>query len=101
VCIGLTVTVPIPPYVAYRRHRCETNVPYRLAFKILDSMNERGRAHGELAGGTHLSQLERSVIAETIEAFDPTRNGRATARRAESSAKQATNDRIADSTEPE
>jgi hypothetical protein len=100
-CIGLTVIVPIPTYVAYRRHRCQTNIPYRLAFKILDSMNERGRAHGELAGGTHLSQLERSVIAETIEAFDPTRNGRATAERAGSSAKQATNDRIADSTEPE
>jgi hypothetical protein len=95
-CIGLTVIVPIPPYVAYRRHRSQTSVPYRLAFKILDSMNEWERAH-EVIGGANSSELERSVIAETIEAFDATRNGGVTARRAESSAKQATNhDRITD-----
>jgi len=39
------------------------------------------------------------VIAETIESFDATLNGRATAKPAESSAKQATNDGVADSTE--
>jgi len=95
-CIGLTVILPIPPYVAYRRHRSQTDVPYRLAFKILDSMSERERVH-EAVDGADLTELERSVIAETIEAFDAARNGGAAATRAESSAKQATNhDRIAD-----
>ena len=95
-CIGLTVIVPIPPYVAYRRHRSETNVPYRLAFKILDSMNERERAY-EAVGAAKLSELERSVLAETIEASDATSNGGAAAGRAQSSAKPATSDRITDS----
>jgi hypothetical protein len=69
-CTGLTVIVPIPPYVAYRRHRSLTNVPYRLAFKILDSMDEQQRVH-EAVGRANLSELERSVIAETMQAFDP------------------------------
>ena len=97
-CIGLTVIVPTPPYVAYRRHRSQTNVPYRLAFKILDSMYEQQRVH-EAVGRANSSELERSVIAETMEAFDANRNRSAAGRRAESSAKQTIYDRIAGSTE--
>jgi hypothetical protein len=96
-CVGLTVIVPIPPYVAYRRHRSQTNVPYRLAFKILDSMYEQQRGH-ETGGRTDPSELERSVIAETMQAVDANRNRSAVGRRAESSAKQTIYDRIARST---
>src|SRR4029077_10510076 len=99
ICVGLTVVGPIPPYAAYRRHRRKTTLPYRDAIKILDSMDGREPAPVEWGGGAHSNQLERSVIADTIEAFDATRNGRATAKPAESSAKQATNDGVADSTE--
>jgi hypothetical protein len=97
-CIGLTVIVPIPPYFAYRRHKSETSVPYRFAFKILDSMYEQQRVH-ESGGRADLSELERSVIAETMEAFDANRNRGAAGRRAGSSAKQTIYERIADSTE--
>jgi hypothetical protein len=97
-CMGLTVIVPIPPYVAYRRHRSETNVPYRLAVKVLDSMYEQQPVH-EAGGRADLSELERSVIAETMEAFDANRSRGAAGRRAESSAKQTIYDRIAGSTE--
>jgi hypothetical protein len=97
-CVGLTVIVPIPPYLAYRRHKSHANVPYQVAFKILDSMNERQRVH-EAVGGANMSELERSVIAETIEAFEATHDLGAAARRTESSAKQATNARIVSSTE--
>jgi hypothetical protein len=105
ICMGLTIMVPIPPYLAYRRHRSDTNVPYRLAFEILDSMYEQQSAH-ETVGRANLSDVERSVIAETMEAFDANRNPfdanrnrGATGRRAESSAKQTIYQRIADSTE--
>jgi hypothetical protein len=97
-CMGLTLIVPIPPYVAYRRHRSQTNVPYRLAFKILDSMYEQQRVH-ETGSRANLSELERSVIAETMEAFEANRNRSAAGRRVESSAKQTMYDRIAGSTE--
>jgi hypothetical protein len=92
---------PIPPYAAYRRHRRKATLPYRHAIKKLDSMDGRERAPVEWCGGADSNQLERNVIAATIEAFDATRNGRTTADPAESSAKQGTNDRVADSTERE
>ena len=44
-------------------------------------MNER-QGVPEAVGGANLSELERSVIAEMIEAFDAARNGGATARQA-------------------
>jgi hypothetical protein len=100
ICVGLTVVGPIPPYAAYRRHRHTATLPYRQAIKNLDSINGPERAPIEWRG-VDSNQLERSVIADTIEAFDTTHNGRTTAKPAESSAKQATNDRIADSTERE
>jgi hypothetical protein len=93
-CIGLIVIVPIPPYVAYRRHRSETNVPYRLAFKVLDSMYEQ--QGGQEAPNS--SELERSAIAETMEAVDANRNRAAAGRRAGSSSKRTIYDRIAGST---
>jgi len=93
ICVGLTVIVPIPPYVAYRRHRSQTNVPYRLAFKILDSTYEQQRGHE----AANLSELERSAIAETMEAVDANRNRSAAGRRAGPSAKQTIYDRIAGS----
>jgi len=99
ICVGLTVVGPIPPYAAYRRHRRKTTLPYREAIKNLDSMDGRERGPIEWRGGADSNELERSVIAETIESFDATLNGRATAKPAESSAKQATNDGVADSTE--
>jgi hypothetical protein len=43
-------------------------------------MDGRERAPVEWRGGADSNQLERSVIAETVEAFDATRNGRATAK---------------------
>jgi hypothetical protein len=94
ICVGLTVIVPIAPYVAYRRHRSQTNVPYRLAFKTLDSMYEQQRGHD----AANFSELERSAIAETVEAVDANRNRSAAGRRAGSSAKQTIYDRIAGST---
>jgi hypothetical protein len=94
-CICLIVIVPIPPYVAYRRHRSETNVPYRLAFKVLDSMYEQQGVQE----APNLSELERSAIAETMEAVDANRNRAAAGRRAGSSSKQTIYDRIAGSTE--
>ena len=94
ICVGLTVIVPIPPYVAYRRHRSQTNVPYRLAFKILDSMYEQQRGHE----AANFSELERNAIAETVEAVDASRNRSAAGRRSGSSAKQTIYDRIAGST---
>ena len=93
-CVGLTVIVPIPPYVAYRRHRSQTHVPYRLAFKILDSMYEQQRGHE----AANFSELARNAIAETMEAVDANRNRSAAGRRPGSSAKQTIYDRIAGST---
>jgi hypothetical protein len=63
----------------------------------LDSMYEQQRGH-DTGGGADLSELERSVIAETMEAADANRNRSAVGRRAESSAKQTIYDRIARST---
>ena len=50
ICMGLTVFGPIPPYVAYRRNRRNTTLPYRNAIKNLDSMDGRERAPVEWRG---------------------------------------------------
>ncbi|AGB24613.1 hypothetical protein Mycsm_04369 [Mycobacterium sp. JS623] len=90
VCVGLTIVGPIPPYAAYRRHRRKATLPYRDAIKNLDAGDEPQRAHVEGHAGPDANQLEQSVIAATIKAFEADRPGRPTAKPAESPAKHAT-----------